>query len=109
MLGSLPYDENIPETKFENKNRTELDENDYFLKGFLIGYRREKDRIKEWRAMNEEKKKREFDISIGEIELRGKEWRSVISEIIKKEVTSQFNEMKQTICYLNEDRMRRPS
>ena len=38
-----------------------------------------------------------------------KEWRTVISEIIEKEVTSQFNEMKQTICYLNEDRMRRPS
>ena len=35
-----------------------------------------------------------------------KEWRTVISEIIEKEATSQFNEMKRTIWYLNEDRMK---
>ena len=78
-LGSLPYTENIPETKFENKIRIELDDNDYFLKGFLIGYRREKDRIKEWRAKKEEKMKKEIDDS-----MCYKEWRRVISNIIEK-------------------------
>ena len=45
---------NILETMLENINRSGLDENDYFLKGFLIGYRRERDRIKEWRLKKEE-------------------------------------------------------
>ena len=51
---SLPHTENIHENKIENKIRIELDDNDYFLKGFLIGYQREKDRIHEFRAKKEE-------------------------------------------------------
>ena len=99
-LGSLPYTENIPETKFENKIRIELDDNDYFLKGFLIGYRREKDRIKEWRAKKEEKKKKEFDAS------SDGEWRRVISDMIAKEVNSKLEEMKLNIESINNDRMK---
>ena len=88
MLGSLPYDENIPETMLENNNRSDLDENDYFLKGFLIGYRREKDRIKEWRVKKEENNKKEFDAS------SNGEWTRVISDMMEKEVRSQLEQMK---------------
>ena len=87
MLGSLPYDENIPETMLENNNRSDLDKNDYFLKGFLIGYRREKDRIKEWRVKKEENNKKEFDTS------SNGEWTRVISDMIEKEVRSQLVEV----------------
>ena len=61
--GSLPYKENIPEIKYKNNIRIELDDNDYFLKGFLVGYSREKDRLNEYRARKEETKKRESDAS----------------------------------------------
>ena len=88
MLGSLPYDENIPETMLENNNRSDLDKNDYFLKGFLIGYRREKDRIKECRVKKEENDKKEFDASCTG------EWTRVISDMIEKEVRSQLVQMK---------------
>ena len=94
--GSLPYAENIPETKFDNKIRTELDDNDYFLKGFLIGYRREKDRIKEWRAKKEEKKKEIDTCSDGE-------WRRVINDMFEEEVNPKLEEMKSNIESLNND------
>ena len=100
-LGSLPYDENIPKTKFENKIRTELDNNDYFLKGFLAGYNREKERINGLRIKNEEKVRTDIEEMMAT-----KRWRSEISEMIDKAVTSKLNEMKRTISYLNNDRMK---
>ena len=99
-LGSLPYTENIPQTKSENKTRIEIDSNDYFLKGFLIGYKREKDRIEEWRAKKEEKKKKEFLDANCDGELR-----RIISEMITKEVNSRLEEMKLNVNVLKQERM----
>ena len=93
--------ENIPEMKFDSKIRTEIDDNDYFLKGFLIGYRREKDRINKLRAKKEEKMKKEIEVSMGETV-----WRRVISEIVVKEVNSKLEDMKPNIEYINDDRIK---
>ena len=85
---SLPYTEITPENILENNIRIELDDNDYFLKGFLIGYKREKDRIQELRANKEEMIKKELIANI-DGELRG-----IISEMISKEVKLQLEVMK---------------
>ena len=83
----------------ENKIGTQIDENDYFLQGFLAGYSSEKDRIHGLRLKKEEKVRKEIEVMMGM-----KEWRSVISEMIENEVTSKLDDMKRTIGYLNEDR-----
>ena len=88
----------ISETKIGNKNRNEGDESDYFLKGFLVGYRRKKDIIHRLRVKQEENV-REFVVRKEE-----KEWRSEVREMIEKEVTHKLDDMKQTIESLNEDR-----
>ena len=92
--------ENILETKFDKYIQTKIDDDDYFLKGFLIGYRREKNRIDELRKKKEEMMKKEIDVSIGE-----KEWRRIIREIIVKEVNPKLEEMKQEIENINDDRI----
>ena len=48
------------ETKFGNKNGNEGDENDYFLKGFVAGYRKEKDRIH--RLKQEENMRKKYEV-----------------------------------------------
>ena len=90
---------NTSETMVENNIGIKIDNNDYFLKGFLDGYSREKDRIHGFRVKKEEKVKREIEVRMGV-----KEWRSKISDMIEKEVKYKLDDMKRTLEYLNEDR-----
>ena len=74
----------ISETKFGNENGRVKDESDWFLKGFLVGYRREKDRMHRLRIEQEERVKRELEMRKEE-----KKWKSEVREMIKKEVTTK--------------------
>ena len=71
-----------PDTKFDRNILTEVVDDDYFLKGFLIGYRREKVRRNELWIKKEEKKKKVYDVNFSEVELR-----RVTSNIIVNEVS----------------------
>ena len=93
--------ENSSETRLENKSGIQIDDNNYFLKGFLAGYNREKERINGLRIKNEGKVRKDIEKMMG---TNG--WRSEISEMIDKAVTSKLKQMKQTISYLNNDRMK---
>ena len=93
--------ETVSEMKGENKNGIEEGKEDYFLKGFLVGYSKEKDRILRERIKQEEKVRKEYDVKKEE-----KEWRSEVREMIQKEVTNKLDDMNRRIESLNKDRKR---
>ena len=54
--------ETVSEMKGENKYGIKECKEDYFLKGFLVGYSKEKDRILGERIKQEEKVRKEYDV-----------------------------------------------
>ena len=69
------------ETKSRNENGSEEEENDWYLKGFLVGYRREKNRRHRLMIDQEERAKKECEMRREE-----KEWRREVRDMIEKEM-----------------------
>ena len=65
------------ETKGKNKYGIDECKEDYFLKGFLVGYSKEKDRIPGERIKQEEKVRKEYNVKKEEIE-----WRSKVRQLL---------------------------
>ena len=87
----------ISETKIEKEDGNEKGEKDWFLKGFLVGYRREKDRREKDRrqrikAVEEERKKKAIDSE--KIEM---EWGREEREKFENRMMEELNGMKRTL------------
>lgn len=100
-ISDIWWSKNGAEIKSEPEfNNIRTDFNDLYLKGFLIGFRREIDRRIELGIKKEVKKKKINDVNLSEVEIR-----RVISDTVANEVDYRLDDIKQEMELVKNDRI----
>ena len=101
-ISEFTWNKNGAQSKSNSRLKNiQTDDNDLYLKGFLIGYRREINRRIELIIRENEKKNKEHDVNFSLTQLR-----RTISDIVENEVDNKIDVMKREIESMRKDKIR---